>query len=89
MEVKDVRRVIEMDGKEFDFPLQHDKRIFGIFRENVLLLQVQFDLIAYHTENGFFQKISEKILSIPNSDLTVVKLMDPILIKDESAAPRA
>ena len=82
MEATDVRRTIEIDGQSFDYPLHHIKEILGIFRNNSLLAQVQFDLIAYRTPDGLIQRISRQILIVAESDLRVVKLAEPILTQD-------
>ena len=80
METTDVRRTIEIDGQSFDYPLHHIKEILGIFRNNSLLAQVQFDLIAYRTPDGLIQR--RQILIVAQSDLRVVKLAEPILTQD-------
>lgn len=83
MEATDVRRRIEIDGQSFDYPLHHSKEILGVFRNNSLLAQVQFDLIAYRTPDGLIQR--RQILIVAQSDLKVVKLAEPILTQDSEA----
>lgn len=83
MEATDVRRRIEIDGQSFDYPLHHSKEILGVFRNNSLLAQVQFDLIAFRTPDGLIQR--RQILIVAQSDLKVVKLAEPILTQDSEA----